>query len=176
MGAKITRLRTRKDRLRADQAEQLRLLILDQPGLPDRAVGQILATLDRETAAENRWTFVMMSAADNARVVRWLRRNSAYPVVAPDLWAELFTVLRLDTGEIMQTRDELATAVETTPRTVSRVMSELESIGAIIRHREGRGVRYYMSPRIGTHLTGAARDAAQAAAPKLATLNGNLLP
>lgn len=167
MAATITRLRTRNDRLRADQADQLRSLILEQPGLPESARVAVLAVLDRETAASEKWTFVMLSPADNAFVVRWLRRNSAYPVVAPDLWAELFTHLRRDTGEIVQTREELAAAVETTPRTVSRIMSELESIGAISRRKEGRGVRYFMSARIGTHLAGAARDKAQAAAPKL---------
>jgi hypothetical protein len=53
-------------------------------------------------------------------------------------------------------------------------MSELEKIGAISRRREripemrGPGpVRYFMSPRIATHETGAARDKAQAAAPQL---------
>ena len=46
-------------------------------------------------------------------------------------------------------------------------MGELESIGAVYRRREGRGVRYFVHPSLGTHLTGAVRDKAQAEAPKL---------
>ena len=46
-------------------------------------------------------------------------------------------------------------------------MGELESIGAIYRRQEGRGVRYFVHPSLGTHLTGAVRDKAQAEAPKL---------
>ena len=47
-------------------------------------------------------------------------------------------------------------------------MGELATIGAISRRREkvagmrGPGlVRYFMNPKVGTHLTGAARDKAQ---------------
>ena len=53
-------------------------------------------------------------------------------------------------------------------------MHELASIGAIIIHRErvasirGRGrAVYLMNPNVATNLTGAARDRAQAEAPKL---------
>ena len=53
-------------------------------------------------------------------------------------------------------------------------MGELEACGAIIRRREkvagmrGPGrARYFMNPRVGTHLTGVARDTAQEAAPQL---------
>jgi predicted transcriptional regulator len=90
------------------------------------------------------------------------------------LWATLFLHLQWDTGEVMQRRDELAEAVNVSADEVSRVMTELESIGAISRKRtkvpgmRGPGmVRYFMSPRIGTHLAGKARDNAQDAAPTL---------
>ena len=46
-------------------------------------------------------------------------------------------------------------------------MGELEAIGAVYRRREGRGVRYFVNPRLGTHLAGAGRDRAQAEAPPL---------
>ena len=94
--------------------------------------------------------------------------------------AVLFNNLRTDTGEIVQTRDELAELIGDTPDHVSQIMGELGSIGAISRRREkvagmrGPGlVRYFMNPKVGTHLTGAARDKAQAgSAPLLALIEG----
>src|SRR5919202_413069 len=116
----------------------------------------------------------MLSPEQNAAVMRGLRQHSQRPVLALALRGELFTALRRDTGEIMLTRDELAERVGSSPGEVSRVMHELAGIGAIIVHREkvagmrgpGRAV-YLMNPKVGTHLTGAARDRAQAEAPRL---------
>jgi hypothetical protein len=174
MAAGIVQLRTKKDHLKAEQAERLRQMVMAFPELPQRAAGEIIAAIDRSTAAEQGWTFVMMSPEDNAKVVDWLLTNSKRPQVAVRLWAKLFLNLRRDTGEIVQTRDELAEAVGVPPTHVSAVMSELERLGAISRQRvkvagmRGPGmVRYFMSPRIATHQAGQARDKAQAKAPKL---------
>ena len=174
MAAQIARLRTKADRLRSDTAAQLRQLVLEYPGLPERTRGEIIGTIDRQTASEAGWTFVMLSPEQNAAVARWLGKHSTRPKVALVLWQELFTALRRDTGEIMLTREELAERVGTHPNNVSQIMNELAGIGAIIVHREkvagmrgpGRAV-YLMNPNVGTHLTGAARDRAQADAPRL---------
>ena len=171
MAAQIARLRTKADRLRSDTAAQLRRLVLDYPGLPERARGEIIGTIDRQTASETAWTFIMLSPDQNAAVARWLSKHSTRPKVALVLWREFFTALRRDTGEVMLTRDELAERVGARPEHVSRVMHELASIGAIIVHREkvagmrgpGRAV-YLMNPNVATNLTGAARDKAQAIA------------
>jgi hypothetical protein len=174
MAAKLHRFRSKADKLNADQRVRLRQLLLSDPDLPVEPVRQLVAAVDRQTAAKNGWTFVMMSPADNAKVVSWLAHNSTLPMVAVQLWATLFLHLDRDTGEIMQARDELADAVGTTPRDVSRIMTELETAGAISRQRvkvagmRGPGVvRYFMSPRIGTHLAGKAREVAQREAPPL---------
>lgn len=175
MALRVEKLRTKADRLRAEQAEPLRQMVLAYPGLPERAAGEIVATIDRNTAAENGWTFVMMSPADNAKVVDWLVANSARPLVAVRLWARCFDHLRRDTGEIMQTRDELAEAIKAPAEEVSRIMTELESFGAITKERirvpgmKGPGmVRYRMNAWIATHIRdSAARDRAQAEAPQL---------
>src|SRR3954471_7314708 len=179
MAAQIARLRTKADRLRSDTAAQLRQLVLEYPGLPERARGEIIGTIDRQTASEAGWTFVMLSPEQNAAVMRWLNRHSKRPRVALELWGELFTALRRDTGEIALTRDELAERVGTTPEHVSSVMHELAGIGAIAVHRErvagirgpGRAV-YLMNPNVATNLTGAARDRAQAEAPNLKLVEG----
>jgi hypothetical protein len=174
MAAAIVNLRTKPDRLHEEQAAALRQLVLDFPGLPERATGEIVAAIDRQTASKGRGAFVMMWADQNAAVVRWLMAHSGQPMKATQLWAECFTVLRTDTNEIMATREELAERVKVRPNELSTIMSELESFGAISRRREkvpgmrGQGVvRYYMNPRVGTHLAGAARDKAQEAAPPI---------
>jgi hypothetical protein len=179
MAAQLHRLRTKADRLRAEVAGELRQLILEYPDLPERACGEIIAAIDRQTASEAAWTFVMLSPEQNAAVTRWLHRHSKRPRIALALWSELFTALRRDTGQIMLTRDELADRIGTYPDHVSQVMGELAGIGAIIVHRErvagmrgpGRAV-YLMNPNVATNLTGIARDRAQAEAPELAVIEG----
>ena len=174
MPGTLHRLRSKPERLRQEQADKLRQMILDIPGLPEPAVGAIVATIDRETASRSGWTFVMLSPTQNRAVVAWLMKHSSRPQQAALLWSLLFEHLRHDTGEVMLTRDQMAEEVGESPANVSRIMTELESIGAISRRRErvagmrGPGlVRYVMNPNVGTHLAGAARDAAQAAAPAL---------
>ena len=174
MPATLHRLRSRPQRLRRIEAERLQQMILGFPGLPEGLVAAIIAAIDRETAAENGWTFVMLSPEQNEAVVAWLLDHSSRPQKAVRLWAALFRHLRRDTGEILLTRDELAEQVGTHPDNVSRIMAELESIGAISRRRErvtgmrGPGVaRYFMNPNVATHLAGKARDEAQAAARRL---------
>lgn len=172
--ADLRRLRTKTDRLKTEQARKLRQAVLDFPDVPDRISADLIAWIDRRTASENRRSFVMLSPAQNRAVVKWLGEYSKRPTVAVQLWSELFLHLCHDTGEIVQTRDELAQAVGIEPRHVSEIMSELEYIGAISRKRvtipgmRGPGaVCYFMSPVVGTHLPGAARDKAQAAAPPI---------
>jgi hypothetical protein len=174
MAATVRRLRTKADRLLAEQADALRQLVLEYPALPERARGEIVAAIDRQAAAENGWTFVMLSPSQNKVVQRWLLENSKRPQKATMLWVELFDHLRRDTGEIMLTRDELAGLIGEHPNNVSEIMRELASIGAIIIHRErvagmrGPGrVIYFMNPKVATNLTGAARDRAQAETPGL---------
>lgn len=179
MAAQLIKLRTAKDRLKADQAEQLRQFVLEFPDLPERVRGEMISTIDRQTASRSGWTFIMLSPEQNAAVVDWLSDNSQRPQVAVRLWAKLFKHLRTDTGEIVATRDELAEMVGERPDNISQVMGELASIGAISRKRErvagmrGPGlVRYFMNPRVATNLTGAARDTAQKEAPLLALIEG----
>lgn len=189
MPAVIRRLITRPDRLRRDEAEALRQALLpfvdggeSSSQLVD-AGRTLLAHVDRLSASSNRWTFVMLSPDQNAAVVEFLAANSGRPIVSVRLWALCFRHLRTDTGEIMLGRDELAKSLGVTAGEVSRCMSELVKFGAILRVRERVGgmrgpgvVRYFMNPRVGTHLSGQARDAAQAAAPMLKVIDGTSHP
>ena len=122
----------------------------------------------------NDWTFVMLSPSQNSAVVRWLNENSKRPQAATLLWARLFEVIRNDTGEIMQTRDELAQWLGVEPQNLSRLMTELASINAVRREKRGREVRYFMNSTIATHLPGhAARQATREAdGPLLVVVQG----
>jgi predicted transcriptional regulator len=83
------------------------------------------------------------------------------------LWARLFAVLPQDSNEVLADREELARLVGCQPRHVSEIMGELEAIGAVYRRKVGRCVRYFVNPKLGTHLSGAMRDKAQEEAPPL---------
>lgn len=112
--------------------------------------------------------FVMITASQNAEVVRWLGEHSKRPQAATMLWATLFTALHPESGEILLTRTQIAGRVGIEPMHVSRIMTELASIRAVRREKRGREVRYFMSPHIATHLpTGAKLDEARKASPKL---------
>ncbi len=100
-------------------------------------------------------------------VVVRLTETSNRPLLAVKLWSLLFSKLPPDSNEVQATREELAHDLGCRPAAVSEIMGELERLDAIYRQREGRGVRYIVNPLLGTHLTGAARDKAQAGAPAL---------
>ena len=170
MPATVHRFRSKRSQLETARGQQIRQLLLDlgdRWDLPGDAVTKIVAAVDGQTASERGWTFVMIGPKENQAVVAWLRQNSQRPMAAMEVWALLFTALRFDTGEIALTRAELAERVGIQPRHVSSIMTELVEIGAVSRVREGRRVRYFMNPNIGTHLTGKERDQAQSEARQL---------
>lgn len=170
MSASLHRFRSRRAKLRAEQAGELRQMVMDfgdQLGLPESVVGRVVAAVDRETFSEGRWPFMLLGIRENAAVVDWLTRNSARPGQAVRLWAHLLTAVRYDTGEIVLTRAEMAELVGCPLVSVSRVLTELVELGAISRKREGRVYRYFLNPWCGTRLGGKARDEAQAEAAQL---------
>lgn len=119
------------------------------------------------------WTFAMISPMQHAAVVDWIMAESSRRNEAVRLWAALFTALHPSTGEIMLERGALAQRLKITPQDVSRIMGELASIGAIERRKDGRRVRYFMSPHVATHIpTEAARAEARAAAGPLRVVAG----
>lgn len=158
----------RREMVDYNHAKQITQQILDMP-LPEQTRAEMLSALSRNTASENRWTFIMLSPQQNRSVVNYLDLHSKRPREALKLWAELFLTVRMDTGEILQTRQELAQSVGITTYDVSRIMSELEKINAIKRTREripgvrGAGrVRYFMNPNVATGIgSKVAREEAQ---------------
>lgn len=179
MPAKIQRFRSRSARSRIDRAtllaDLLRGLPVDYgPRSLRVAVKVVRAHVDGEVAADHRWSFVMLSPSQNRLVVRYLAAHSRRKVVALELWALCFEHLLMDTGEIALSRSEFARELGVEAAAVSRIMGELKDVGAISVRRDGRGVRYFMNPNVGTHLPGAARVEAQAAFGPLKLVDGGL--
>ena len=167
MKGHIARFRSRAESLKQDQALQLRQLVLPWEEEAPVAVRQLLTLIDRHTATSKGWTFVMISPTQNRDVCRWIRANAKRPNVTAALWEEFFCHLMMDTGEIIMDRKQMMEAAGTTSSNVSTALSELVSVGALIRFQEGREVRWFMNPKVGTCLTGKARENAQQSAPAL---------
>jgi hypothetical protein len=177
MAARLINIITKPEKLRKDKADRLHAALREleaEMDLPFDLMRTIHREIAKKTPNSTRWAFVMVSPEQNKLVVSYLSKNSKRPLLAVNLWATCFEHLHYDTGEILLTRDELADIMHEQPRTISTIMSELEKFGAIIKQKQkiggmkGHGiVRYFMHPRIATHVTDRARDEAQAVAPKL---------
>jgi hypothetical protein len=158
----VTRLKTRRDASDRASLEAVRGILEGIAGAAD-----LLAHVERKLAATRGWGFVMVDPVAYAEVVAHLRRHSRRPLVAMELFTRLFSYLPPDGNEVLADRAELARVTGCAVTDVSEVMGELEAVGAVYRRREGRGVRYFVNPLLGTHLGGAVRDRAQAEAPPL---------
>lgn len=166
MTAIIRRLRTGP---RQAAVAQLRLALEELTAeLPDELVVRVETLIGRHERLQSGWSFVMVEPNLYSQIVdRLASGHSKRPLLAVRLWARLFSKLPPDSNDVQATRAELAHELGCAPRDISEVMGELEELGAVYRRKEGRGVRYFVHPKFGTHLTGAARERAQAAAPEL---------
>lgn len=179
MTASIHVFRSRAQREHAERRDRLRQDVLAFPELPEEPVREVLRRLAQDDAHEpDQWKFIMISPADNAAVIQWLHQNSSRPMQAVELWSHILCVFRGDTGEILETRDEMAEFLGVSPTNVSRIMGELERVGAIARERrrisgkKGPGrVVYKLLPDVATTLKQGIREPAQQAARQNAGTN-----
>ena len=109
----------------------------------------------------------MLSPAQNHVVNVWIQDHAKRPRLSARLWSAMFCHLRMDTGEIAMDRKQMMEAASASSSHVSDALAELVAVGALIRQQEGREVRWFMNPTIGTCLTGVAREKAQRTAPQL---------
>jgi len=156
----------RQKRLGKEQADTLRQLAFEFD-LGEDARAEIDNTLYRLTEEPSeRWPFVKISPEQFRYVTRAIRdcRNVATTL---SVWIAAITYVRMDTGEILATREQLAADADTLPCHISRAMTELVKIGAIIRHRRGRKVVYSINPNVGWNGGEGTRQAAARKAPVL---------
>lgn len=150
----VHQLGASRAKVQADKADAL-MRFARQVGFDPETFAKIESATKALKSPSKDWTFVMISPAQNAAVVSWLAENSKRPQTAIVLWARLFERLRYDTGQILQTRSELAARLGVAPRHISEIMTELSSINAVRRERDGRSMRYFLNPSIATHIASA---------------------
>jgi len=175
-GHAVTKLSAERVKRRKDEARQI-VQQVRRLGLDAETLDKIDAAAKAHAQSSENWIFVMLSPAQNAEVINWLQTNSKRPHKAVMVWARILEHLRMDTGEIMATRDELAERVGMDSRDLSKTMTELASINAIKRVKEGRNVRYFLNPTIATHMPNAAKrkTARDEAGPLLTLMEGGKL-
>ncbi len=149
----LARGRHRRNQRDAEQFERLARKILPPQAAAELALK--LAGLEPDPNADKPETFIMLTASQNAEVVRWIDKHSKRRNEAKSLWAELFTAVHPSTGEVMLSRSVLAARIGTDADNVSRIMAELATINAIRREKMGREVRYFMNSSIATHIASA---------------------
>jgi hypothetical protein len=172
-GHTVTKLSDERAKKRREEARQI-VAQARRLGLDPDTLAKIDSAAKAHAKGSENWIFVMLGPKENAAVVRWINQHSKRPHKAQELWATLLEHLRMDTGEIMVSRQQLAERVGETPQNLSRIMTELASINAIRREKEGRTVRYFLNPGIATHIPNAsARKAArEGAGPLLRIMEG----
>lgn len=174
MTAQIKRFQPKDKQVKQQDLLDLQSVLERFPELNEKKASAVVWDIKRKNKLNdpNTWTFIMINAEQNFTVIDWIMKESKRKNEAVRLWALLFDNVHRETGQIMLSRQEMADKLEITPNNVSRIMSELESIKAIIKQKEGRGVTYYMNPNVATHLNQEERDKARPTAPKLALING----
>ena len=148
-----------------DQAIALRELARDLD-IPDEARHILDNALFKITdKPSKRWTFVMINQQQFRFVAQAI---SERPDAGKTLmvWNCAMTYARMDTGEILASREQLAKDARTLPRHVSTAMGELVKIGALLRKRIGRHVIYSINPNVGwAGGEGTRQEAAEFVAP-----------
>ena len=153
-------------RLAKEQADAFRQLAFGFD-LSEDARAEIDNALYRLTEEPgDRWLFVKISP-EQFRYVTKAIQEMKEPFQALRVWNAAITYMRMDTGEILATREQLAADAHTLPCHVSRAMTELVKIGAIVRHRRGRNVVYSINPNVGWNGGEDSRRAAVRKAPAL---------
>lgn len=167
----LARARYRSRQAKAELLEEWAAEVIGPGNAAQLALAFAAQTPDPDA---DRWIFVMINPAQNFAVMEWLGKHSKRPQVAVSLWALLLTALRMDTGEILLSRGQIADRIGIAPKHVSEIITELAGINALRRVKQGRAVRYFLNPHIATHIPGpeARKAAREAAGPLLVLMEG----
>jgi hypothetical protein len=151
MAAKVHRFRPRGH----DWIAEALQMVLDELPLGHAARSELTHALSSH--APKPWPYVMLSI-QQAREIQ--RRINAGPRPAATLavWMAALSYAAYGTGEIEATRQELAELAGTNEREVSRALSRLAELGALLR--TGRG-RYMIHPTAAWNGPLAGRKAAE---------------
>lgn len=170
---RVVRLVPARERVRRDVVREISgfLAGVSEVDLPAFARGQVLNALFRcaEPDCERSWgPFVMMSVADVDRIQReiWALPARDRRVTVLRAFHLVLCNLRVDTGEVMLTREELAERLDCSADRVSEAMSTLFRLGVILKqYRKVPGVRgpgmvvYFVNPDVAWNGSLAKREA-----------------
>jgi hypothetical protein len=141
MAAKVTHLRPKRHDAICESIQ----LALDLPlDLKPETRDDLADALGRFAPPES-WSFAMLNP-DQQRAVLIAIDSGPRPLVTLKVWNAAISHLRYDTGEIMAGRKRLAQDARITPEHVSRALSRLAEIGALLKLRPGR---YAINPNAG---------------------------
>jgi hypothetical protein len=157
MAAKVTRMRSKRhDAI----CESLRLW-LDLPLDLRQATRDDLAEVLGRYAPPEQWVFVMLNPDQQRLVLKAINAGNK-PALTMRVWLAAISHIRYDTGEIMAGRARLADDADTNPDEVSRALSRLFEIGALLKLRPGR---YAINPHVGWAGSSVKRHEAAKAVP-----------
>jgi hypothetical protein len=120
-------------------------LVLDMPIGLSLAVRDELSDALGRFAPPETWGFVMLNPEQQRVVVKAIT-DGARPLETFKVWNVVISHIRYDTGEIMAGRERLAQDSGISLENVSRALTRLTEIGALLRLRPGR---YAINPHVG---------------------------
>ena len=115
---------------------------------------------------KERWPFVRISPAQFLFVMK-ATGQAKRPDLTLRVWHAALAYMRWDSGEILATRERLAEDAGTTDGEVSRAMTALTKIGAILKTHRGQRVVYSINPNVGWNGGEGTRQTAVKEAPVL---------
>jgi len=177
MSAHIKRLQPKDQQTKQQDLFELQTILDRFPELQEKDISTLVWKIKRKNKLNdpNTWTFIMISPEQNLAVVNWLTSKSKRPLNAVKLWALLFDNVHKETGQIMLSRLEMADKINVHPNNISAIMTELESINAILKKKDGRGVVYYMNPNVANHYPQEIRERVQKEVPQLKIIDGGIV-
>jgi hypothetical protein len=151
MAAKVRRLRPKRhDRI----AETLQLALELPLTLSPSTRAELTDALSR--FAPKPWPYVMLSRERALEIQRRIL-DGARPGVTLAVWMAALGYAAYGTGEIEATRQQLAEQARTNEREVSRALSRLVALGALVRTERGK---YMLHPSTAWNGPLAGREAA----------------
>lgn len=141
MLAKVHRLRPQ----RQDAVTEAIQLVLGLPlELSDQTRDDLVAVLGKNAPPDS-WGFVMLNPEQQRLVLKAINAG-AKPAITLRVWLACISRLNYGTGEIHANRLQLAEDADTTPQEVSRALTRLSEIDALLRVKKGR---YAINPHVG---------------------------
>jgi len=151
MAAKVRRLRPKRHDRIADALQ----LVLELLPLGGAARAELTDTLS--SYSPKPWPYVMLSR-EQAREIQRRINAGPRPGVTLNVWMAALSYAAYGTGEIEATRQELANLAGTDADEVSRALSRLVKLGALLRTERGR---YMIHPSAAWNGPLASREAAE---------------